>query len=414
MICGGSRGPAMELKVIKTEGEYEAALAEIERLIDIDSDEGSDEASHLELLALLVHDYEAKRFPIEIPDPIEALRFRMEQLGLTQRDLVAFIGSRSKVSEVLSRKRTLTLAMMRALHKGLGIPAEVLLQEAGASLPDDEGIKWERYPLREMINRGWVKATMSDAHERGEELIGEFFAPLRNYEPGWALYRRTVRIRAARSMDQYALDVWRARVMMRAFEEKTAGEYQRGTVDITFMRELVRLSWFDEAPLLAKEFLSKHGIFLIIEPHLPRTHLDGAAFLLPSGNPVIGLTLRYDRIDYFWFCLIHELAHVARHLEISSEPIFDDLEASGDVDPIEKEADQLAGEALIPEDVWIRSPASRIRSPSAVKHLAQKLRIHPAIVAGRIRFEAKNFGILNQLVGHRQVRRYFPEINWAE
>lgn len=117
----------MEPKVIKTEAEYEAALAHVATLMD--AQPGSPEEQELELFALLVERYEQEHFPIAPPDPVEAILFRMEQEGLTRKDLTAYIGSPSKVSEVLNRKRPLSLSMIRALHKGLGIPAEVLVQE---------------------------------------------------------------------------------------------------------------------------------------------------------------------------------------------------------------------------------------------------------------------------------------------
>ena len=114
----------MITKVIKTQEAYEAALAEIETLIDLNPQAGTPEAEQLELGSLLVEQYESEKFPIGLPDPVEAIEFRMEQQGLTPRDLIPYIGSRSKVSEILSRKRSLTLTMIRALHEGLGIPAE--------------------------------------------------------------------------------------------------------------------------------------------------------------------------------------------------------------------------------------------------------------------------------------------------
>jgi HTH-type transcriptional regulator / antitoxin HigA len=140
--------------------------------------------------------------------------------------------------------------------------------------------------------------------------------------------------------------------------------------------------------------------------------LDGAAVLKHEGRPVIGLTLRHDRIDNFWFCLMHELGHVALHLDEKSSQFYDDLDVEAKSDSREREADEMAGEALIPEREWRKSPASRLRSPEAVQYLANKLRIHPAIVAGRIRHQFKSFRVLNQFVGHGQVRRLFPEINW--
>ncbi|MFP4500728.1 MAG: type II toxin-antitoxin system HigA family antitoxin [Candidatus Hydrogenedentota bacterium] len=121
----------MEAKLIRTEAEYEAALNRVAALMTAES--GTSEAEELALWALLVEDYEKREHPIEPPDPIEAIRFRMEQQGLTNQDLVPFIGSRSKVSEVLNGKRPLSLNMIRRLHEGLGIPAEVLLREPNAA-----------------------------------------------------------------------------------------------------------------------------------------------------------------------------------------------------------------------------------------------------------------------------------------
>ena len=115
----------MKTKVIKTESEYAAALARIEKLMD--AKPGTPQGDELELLSLLLHDYEEKIFPFAKPDPVAAIRFRMEQQGLGPKDLVPFLGSRSRVSEVLSGRRRLSLKMIRALVGGLRIPADVLL-----------------------------------------------------------------------------------------------------------------------------------------------------------------------------------------------------------------------------------------------------------------------------------------------
>lgn len=117
----------MEPKVIKTETDYEAALAHVAELMD--AQPGSPEEDELELFSLLVVRYEQDHFAIAPPDPVEAILFRMEQEGLTRKELVAYIGSPSKVLEVLNRKRPLSLTMIRAQCAGLGIPAEVLVQE---------------------------------------------------------------------------------------------------------------------------------------------------------------------------------------------------------------------------------------------------------------------------------------------
>jgi HTH-type transcriptional regulator/antitoxin HigA len=117
----------MRRKLIKTEPEYEAALARVEKLMEAKS--GTAQGDELEVLSLLIHDYEGKVFPIDKPDPVAAIRFRLAQQGLTNKDLVPFLGSRSRVSEVLSGRRSLSLKMIRALVSGLRIPADVLLGE---------------------------------------------------------------------------------------------------------------------------------------------------------------------------------------------------------------------------------------------------------------------------------------------
>lgn len=123
-------------KVIKTTAEHERALARIEELFT--AKPGTPKGDELELLILLVETYEAKEFPIDLPDPIEAIRFRMQQANLKQKDLIPIFGSKSKVSEVLNGKRELSLSMIRKLASELGIPTEVLLQERGAPLDDDD------------------------------------------------------------------------------------------------------------------------------------------------------------------------------------------------------------------------------------------------------------------------------------
>ncbi|CAK6507570.1 type II toxin-antitoxin system HigA family antitoxin [Rickettsia helvetica] len=119
----------MELHIIKTAEEYNDVLKEIDKLLYVPIN--SAEAEKLEILSLLVEDYENKHYKIDIPDPIEAINFRLEQLGLSRKDLEKSIGSRSRVSEILNKKRTLTLPMIRKLHKELHIPADILIQEFG-------------------------------------------------------------------------------------------------------------------------------------------------------------------------------------------------------------------------------------------------------------------------------------------
>lgn len=393
-------------KVIKTEADYESALKRIGELME--AEPGTPDGEELELLATLVEIYEDQHFPVGLPSPVEAIEFRMDQAGLTRKDLIPYIGSRSKVSEVLNGKRPLSLRMIRALHKGLGIPAEVLLQKLGESIPEeDSGIDWSRFSINEMYKRNWFprfSGTLSEAKEHAEELLREFFEVLEPGELGTAMYR--MRVRSGSEADRYSLLAWGARVLILA-RENSLPAYKPGSVNKGFARDLAKVSYFDEGPKLAKEYIEKHGVHMIVERHLPRTHLDGAAMRLPDGAPVVALTLRHDRLDNFWFCLFHELAHVALHFDAMERDCFlDDLDTA-DGSKQEEQADRWAADALISPKIWREASLRKSADTLSVREMAENLRIHPAIIAGRIRKERNNYKILYSLVGNRTVRKQF-------
>lgn len=115
----------MDIRPIKTEQDYTSAIKRIEELWGVRKD--TPEGDELDLLVTLVESYEIKHYPVSPPDPIDAIKFRMEQMGMTKEDMVKYLGSQSRVSEILNRKRKLTLKMVKSLYKGLRIPAEILL-----------------------------------------------------------------------------------------------------------------------------------------------------------------------------------------------------------------------------------------------------------------------------------------------
>jgi len=377
------------IKIIKNQKEYEEALKSAAALVRLDPAPDTREGDELELLTLLIEKYEDEHYPIDRPDPVSAIKFRMEQQGLAQKDIVPFIGSPGKVSEVLNYKRPLTLKMIRALHTGLGIPAEVLLQEKeDVPIQDATGLDWNRFPISDMISRGWIQfdGSMAQAKENAEELLLLFFKGVSIKSLLGARYRQN--IRSGARLDEYALLAWKAQVLKTAALQQIS-EYKDGVVSKRFIADVIRLSYLTEGPRLVNEFLAKNGIYFVILPHLKKTHLDGAAFLAENGRPVIAMTLRYDRIDNFWFTLAHELAHVRLHLGKEKDTSFidDDFNIVGDEKEIE--ADALAQEAIIPAKTW-----RRIRdglSNENISTRADELRLHPAILAGRFRRENNNY-----------------------
>ncbi len=394
------------IKPIRTEEDHQRALARIDEIFGAEED--TPEGDELDVLVDLVMYYESKTVDMGFPDPVSAIKFRMDQAELTQRDLIPYIGSRAKVSEVLSGKRDLTMSMARALHQNLGIPADVLLQKPGAEFDSLlEEIDPRRYPVKEMAKRGWIDQ-IPDLADRAEELIRDLIEQAGGMQVAAApLYRKNGHRRINAKADPYALRAWCWRVLGLANENPPQAAYQSGTVTPEFMQEVAHLSVSEDGPRRAQERLAEHGISLVVERHLPRTHLDGAALRLRDGRPVIGLTLRYDRIDNFWFSLMHELAHVGLHLDNGEEePFIDDLSLNV-TDPLEKEADRHARDALIPPEIWESNPVRERATVLEVYDLAQELGVHPAVIAGRVRHEKGNYRLLSQLVGSGKVRRQF-------
>ncbi|BBP45252.1 hypothetical protein THMIRHAS_06250 [Thiosulfatimonas sediminis] len=383
------------VKVIKNEQEHAQALERLMALMDQDPAEGTSAADELELLALVIEKYEEAQFPMEPPTPIEAIKFRMDQMGLRNKDLTPYIGSASKVSEVLNGKRSLSLPMIRKLHEGLGISLETLIQDPSLKKIEQSDIEWLCFPLTEMRKRGYFgdfSGTIHELKEYAAEKVSEFLSNVAggfNLKP--ALMRTTAHDASNdKEVDAYALWAWQVRVLHLAKEETLPTNYQPGTVNIEWMKQVAQLSWSNKGPLLAKEFLNKYGVHLVFEEHLPKTYLDGAVCISETGNPVVALTLRHDRLDNFWFTLMHELAHIALHLENCDGWFIDDMEAKCRPE-IENEADELAQSALLP-----KLSTQGIFSAQDVNNLAKELRIAPDIIAGRIRYERNNYQLFGQ------------------
>ena len=392
-------------RTIRTEEDYQEALTRLDEIFD--AQRGTPEREELEELADLIELYESKHHPIDPPDPISAIKFRMDQAGLKQRDLVPYIGSRSKVSEVLSGKRDITMSMARALHEHLGVPADVLLKQPGVNFdPALNEVDLRRFPWKEIVKRKWIPRP-PNLRDYLIEMLEDLVGPAGGLKavPN-ALFRENGR-RISANADAYAVRAWCWRVLGVANLNIPQTDYQPGTVTQLFMREIAHLSVYDDGPKRAQNYLAQHGIPLVVEKHLPRTYLDGAALTLQDGRPVIALTLRYDRIDSFWFSLMHELAHVGLHLDDGkNDPFLDDLSVSGS-DPLEEQADAHARDALIPNDMWLTSLARARPNRLSVYGLAQQAVVHPAIVAGRVRFERNNYRLLSKMVWTDKVSEQF-------
>ena len=399
-----------KIKFIKTQQDYEDALNLVEALMVQDPNPNSDEGEQLSLLTTLIEDYESRTIPESLPNPIDAIKFRMEQNNLKPVDLIPYIGSRSRVSEILTGKRQLTLEMIRALESGLGIPAKVLIKKPEMS-DSLEYKELDNCLVKEMESRGYFGNKSLKKYGRLELLKG-FFSSIGSQSQMTIMLRKSS-YRSSPLTDKRALIIWSNRVIQKAKKIKVTNKYKDGVLDLSFMKKFVKLSSKENGVILAQEYLKKIGIILIIEPHFSKTYLDGAAILINKDNPIIGLTLRFDRLDNFWFTLMHELSHIALHYNQNIDLFYDELDTnSNDLDEKEKEADLLAEEVLLPKDKWEISPARLIPSSMAANSLAKELDVHVAIIAGQIRHKGNKYIYLNEIINKSKVRSYFPDEKW--
>ena len=392
--------------IIKTEDQYEQALARIETLMLSDPGVDTDEGRDLDLLAMLIENYENEVYPMDLPSPIEAIKFRMEQEGLKQKDLKPYIGSLSKISEVLNGKRSLSLTMIRKLHAGLGISAEVLL---ATDTPDLPKLVYEvsAFPFSEMFKRNYIRhsGSLTEAKGYAEELLTEFFAIFGEKTPK-PVYCRS----GNKDVCQNSLLAWQAQALY-AVKNIELPSFKPQSISIDFATTIAKLSYTENGVETAIDFLNKKGIHVTFLKHLTGTKLDGGCFMSPSGNPVIGITLRYDRIDNFWFTLLHELGHAHLHLSDDKECSFFDSEENQrkSTDQREIQANNFASNALIPETLWEDHRENLLSRPTVAKveTFAEHLNIHSAIVAGRIRFEKGRFNLLPKIQNNGNLRERF-------
>lgn len=383
----------MNIKPIRSESDYELCL---ERLNEIfDAELGTPEADELDILATLIEKFEAENYQIDPPTPLDAIRFRMEQEGLEPRDLEPILGSRSRVSEILSGRRPLSIDMIRALNRHLGIPAASLIQEEHTphELPSQLGTYSERVLQKwGVLRAGECLASLVEQALGGRQAL--------------ALLRKSRTDRTNAKSDINAVHAWCAAALtlseqvggLQPFDRSKMGELIEGIRELSAKTDGVERV----GPALAA-----HGIAFVALPHLPKTYLDGAAMMRSDGVPVVAMSLRRDQIDTFWFTLVHELAHVWKHLSEERTAIVDDLDL-GSSQAIEREADRLAQNSLIPWSIWSSYETGEFFSKQQLLEIADRVKVSPAVVAGRWRMQNRNYKRFSNLLGHGSVRKKFP------
>lgn len=397
----------LDIRPIKTVTDHAWAMEQINALM-LEDELPEEDVRNLEVLAILVEKYESEHFPVQLPTPVEAIEFRIDQLGINRTQLATVIDfPKSRVSEVLNGKRKPSLDMMRALHENLGIPADVLLGKAEAKLPEScPNVDWNSFPITEMFNLGWLGSVKPKADEI-EVCVRNLMSAARVFTPQFA----GVRFRGAENKEPnpYSVNAWLMKAMGEAINCESENDFNIDGVGHCFRREVAKLSLYSDGPKRAFRKLDEAGITAVYVPCLKKTHIDGACFSLPSGKPAIAVSLRHNRLDNFWFTLLHECAHVERHLT-DEGIIIDETEGSTGAfgnDPImEDEANTLARSALVPDD--IRDELSRVVgniSKAKVQFYARKADVHESVIAGQVRAMTGRYTHFAGMVGQGEVAK---------
>ncbi|MEI2300522.1 helix-turn-helix domain-containing protein [Ensifer sp. MJa1] len=328
--------------------------------------------------------------------------------GLSQTDLAEALGLKAQQVQRYEATNYMSASLARLMEVASVLGVRVSASY-GASQQRSEGaiyawsdassVEWNRFPLREMAKRGWIKGGDLGASARTwfHDVAGPQFAT--------ALHRK--KMHSGNAPNEHALLAWQARVLEKARNDFDTGLIDEFSLDDRWLSQLVALTRERDGPRRAKDLLGRNGIGLVIQSHLPGTYLDGAAMIAPFGNPVVALTLRFDRLDNFWFVLFHELGHVFLHLHNSLRFDFFDEENGHRGDQYEEDADKFSLDRLIPQDAWRKALSRFALTEEAVAIDAETLGISASIIAGRIRKERNDYRLFTNLVGSGTVRAQF-------
>lgn len=333
--------------------------------------------------------------------------------NFSQKDLARRVGLKEQQIQryEADRYRSITLSGYRRIAQALGVQLKVAISEklepwfaAQPGLISEYSSAEIKKIIRHAKENNWFDAPVPDGEDADQQ------EPLQRFISDHLIkYGSPALLRTGLNVDDLSNDLllvaWKARVTKIAEDIISAKNLTYKETDISWLPKLARLSVENDGPTKARDLLLQHGIVLVAEPQIPGLKIDGAAFLV-EGIPVIGMTLRRDTVDNFWYTLLHEAAHVVLHYRMGLAIGFYDDSDHTSLDQIEKEADDFASNLLIPEDVWKRSPARISKTMEPIEKFAKGLGIHPAIVYGRLQKERNNYATFADKIGRGEIRKH--------
>ncbi len=247
-------------------------------------------------------------------------------------------------------------------------------------------------PRKELVARRWLKTVDDDS-----PLATVFFDLPLSKQP--TLFRKSAKA------DENLLAVWQARARAEA-EYLCLTEERPAFSGLTKerLREIALLSVDPQVVRQMPSILAEFGIILVYVYALPGMNADGAMFRLSTGHPVIAMSLRFPRLDYFWFTLLHELAHLVLHADRLKEPVFYDVEISEEKDRAERAANRLAKDSIVDRESWRNCEPKYDTSDRAVHAYAAEQRVHPSLIAGLLRKEFGNYKRYSSIINEYDIR----------
>ena len=331
--------------------------------------------------------------------------------GMSQKDLGDFLGVAEQQIQRYEADRYRAASLDRLIEVADALNVQIVERAQLVGTPRLESVDasaWQAFPVAEMYKRGWFEdfsGTLAQARKAAGNLIPAFLQGAHSQYAPMALHRKSVR--SSGHVHEAAISAWEARVRTIADRNPPVNAFDRECLTDDWVRGLVALSLEGNGPRAAADYLRNAGISLVIERHLPATLLDGAALASADHHAIVAMTLRHDRLDNFWFTLLHEIGHLKLHIRPDEfAAIFDDNDSPA-ADKVEQDADYFAQEALIPEANWNLAVSRFTRNEKAVVTDAKRFGVAPAVIAGRVRREANDYTLLRTMVGAGEVRRQF-------
>lgn len=341
----------------------------------------------------------------------EALIAARLSKGFNQRQLAEFAGLKEQQIQRYEKDlyASANIRRLSLIANALDVSFDGIITSSKpkvTKLGSVKGLAVSLFPFSKMKTSGWFGEEVKNQARLSEEekrvALTNFFDRC-SESSGNALHRKTTS--SVSDERRASLLAWQSQVLFRA--QEISDKFPRfSPIRSEVINGLAKLSSDDDGIPKLIETLSSYGIIVIFEPHLPKTKIDGAALSLNNGkHAVIGMSVRYNRFDNFWFVILHELGHLVRHWDqVKSLGIIDEEIGADAMQLIEREADEFAENAILPMSVWKGSMVRFSKDSSQVIKFANRHEIHPALVAGRIRRE-RGYKEFPELVGEGEVKK---------